>query len=666
MLRIKKYTTLFLALVLLLGVCFVSCKKEDPTQDDTVTESDTTGDESESDTVTEKDTTGDESESDTVTESDTMGDESESLTDEDESESLTDEQPDVDVEVKDILISDKGTVNFSVIFSENADEQTKDAVGRLVSAIQKRSGAKYVSLDISSPAAYSADTLEILVGDVGYAESDTVFDSIGYGDWAVRFCGNKLVVAGYSKYTLEDAITELIQAIKNGSDKEGTIALSSDMSIGDTDVEVLNYMPHIDGENYPIAVDEGQDTGLAIMSDLTVEDFNAYIKKIQDSGFELYTSNKICENLFYTYHNDTHLIHAAYYPDEDGARVTIEKKTALIPLEKDNVYVKNNNVVSSVAQIGLGEDESGGMAYCIQLADGSFIVIDGGYARDVSTIYDYMKAKSPDGEIVVAAWIITHNDPDHVEGFKAFIRTHAKDFTLKRFIANLPGFDTYAEMDGESGSSHTLGVLAETPDCQIIKAHTGYKLYICDAVIEILYTVDNFIPETADNGNVLSMVFTVEIGGERIIFFGDATDRALEIMLPKYGKYLKSDIMQLSHHGKRNYSGMKMSNTEKVYELVRPEVIMWPTSNEHYLTDGDQTTVVSKHPWNLVALESARECYIAGDGITVLELPYSFYSAYKFNPNEVRDPVCASKPSTSDSLNFLTLIADEAITKVEW
>ena len=398
-----------------------------------------------------------------------------------------------------------------------------------------------------------------------------------------------------------------------------------------------------------------------------LEDTDDFVRMKYSRDFDCFKKEKLPDGrIVYTYDNGTYVIHTGFYPDESSARITIEKKTNLVPLEDENVYTSNPDVVTSLAQIGLGEDESGGMAYCYQLADGSFIVIDGGYDNDIETLYNYMKAKAPNGDIVIAAWMITHNDPDHVEGFKAFSRIYAKDYKLEKFIANFPSFSTYNEMGGESGGELTIGVLSERTDCKIFKAHTGQKFYIRNALIEILFTVDNLLPATASNGNVLSMIFTVDVEGERAIFFGDATDKAMQLTVPKYGEYLKSDIMQLSHHGKRNYSGMQMDNRKKLYALVRPEVILWPTSNEHYLTDGDETSVVSKHPWNLVALESARECYIAGYGITVLELPYSFYSAYKFDPNVARTPVCAEKPSTTDSLKYLPYVSDEGINNVDW
>jgi hypothetical protein len=166
--------------------------------------------------------------------------------------------------------------------------------------------------------------------------------------------------------------------------------------------------------------------------------------------------------------------------------------------------------------------------------------------------------------------------------------------------------------------------------------------------------------------SLLTMIFTVETEGERTIFLGDATDQAAEIAVNAYGDYLKSDILQLSHHGKRNYSGMKMSHMQELYTFVRPEIVLWPTSNDNYLTDGDETEVVSKHFWNLEALKSARECYIAGGSITVLELPYSIYSAYKFDPTVTRDPVRADAPSTEDSLKYLPSCNDTVIDQVEW
>jgi hypothetical protein len=248
-----------------------------------------------------------------------------------------------------------------------------------------------------------------------------------------------------------------------------------------------------------------------------------------------------------------------------------------------------------------------------------------------------------------------------------FNATYKNDVKVEQIIMNLPSPSSYSESGYDSDSTATLGAAKNIPDCKIIKAHTGQKFYIRNAIIEILSTIDSFLPQPLTNFNNSSMVFTVDVEGERSLYLGDISEDVAKILVPMYGDYLKSDILQLAHHGKRNGYGRSMPNMIKLYSLVRPEVVFWPSSHEHYLDDSlDEAYQMSKFTWNLEALKSARECYIAGGYITVLELPYTMYSAYNYDPSVKRDPVFADTPSSTDSLTYNETCYDKTIDKVDW
>ena len=160
------------------------------------------------------------------------------------------------------------------------------------------------------------------------------------------------------------------------------------------------------------------------------------IAKLTAKGYSLYTTNTIGENRFDTYKNGESLIHAGWYAYEKAARVTVEKTTNVVGLESDNVYTPVAGITTSLAQFGLVDGVENGMTYCYQLADGSFIVIDSGYSNDAAPLYNYMKAKAPNGNIVIAAWIITHNDGDHIKGFITFSSQYKNDVKVEKVIKN--------------------------------------------------------------------------------------------------------------------------------------------------------------------------------------------------------------------------------------
>ena len=50
----------------------------------------------------------------------------------------------------------------------------------------------------------------------------------------------------------------------------------------------------------------------------------------------------------------------------------------------------------------------------------------------------------------------------------------------------------------------------------------------------------------------------------------------------------------------------------------------------------------------------------------VLELPYNIWSAYKFDPNEVRQPVHSDNASSSDKLEFNSSSGQQGDMEVDW
>lgn len=596
----------------------------------------------------------------------------------DESVEVTDKSgdtPEPPEPVADVLLADQGTVKFKITSAQNLADDVKESVTALYESYKKRANNGAVPVAEALPAAYDAEEAEILIGDTGYAESVAVMNELSWGDWIVCFRGEKLVIAGYSRDALRAAITGLIQTIKAGAEANGTITVKGDLRLTGTVHEMAGHFTKYESASaaFPLIADEGQDTALAVVEKTTVGEYEAYLGKLESEGYTLYTSNTIGENRFATYKNDRYLVHVGWYAYEKAARITIEECRALVGLEADNIWTPNANVTSSLAQIGLGTEANNyahnGMSYCIQLADGSFIVIDGGFAPDADRLYNYMKAKSPDGKIVIAAWFITHNDPDHYRAFVAFAYRYGKEVTVEYVVKNMPSAYTYMEAgDQEDSSTHAMADSLE--GCKVIKAHTGMKFFLRNAEIEMLFTIDGYLPTPLRIFNNSSLVFTVTIGGERILFTGDMSDDAAKIVVSMYGNYLQSDFVQLAHHGLQNGHGTNMPNMISFYEKVRAEVALWPNSMRQYMNapGSDLGEPIAELRWNLEAMKSARETWLAGeDYITVFELPYTHFSAYRFdseNPNPA--PVAKTEDSDPAKLTYAETANDSQIAHISW
>ena len=205
-----------------------------------------------------------------------------------------------------------------------------------------------------------------------------------------------------------------------------------------------------------------------------------------------------------------------------------------------------------------------------------------------------------------------------------------KESSQEQLIFNFPGADTFLDMNASPNTTVKTS-LSAYENCRIIKAHAGQKFFIRNAVVEILCTIESYLPKTTTIFNNTSLAFTVDIEGERLMFSGDISDEMAGVLVDTFEDtdYLRCDFLQLSHHGIRNSHRTNMPNMVELYTLVRPTVVLWPSSNTEYLnTNRDEQYQIHLHEWNAEAADVAREVWIAGeDYVTIFDLPYGVFSA---------------------------------------
>ena len=101
------------------------------------------------------------------------------------------------------------------------------------------------------------------------------------------------------------------------------------------------------------------------------------------------------------------------------------------------------------------------------------------------------------------------------------------------------------------------------------------KFWVRNAEIDILYTHEALYPEVLRIFNNSTMVMKMTIGGQEIMWLGDIQNEGSNVICDMYGNTLKSDIVQVSHHG-------STGATKEFYSLIDPAVAFWPTSASSY------------------------------------------------------------------------------------
>ena len=261
------------------------------------------------------------------------------------------------------------------------------------------------------------------------------------------------------------------------------------------------------------------------------------------------------------------------------------------------------------------------MSFIITTEDGKVIVIDGGYTEDAPKLLAALQSVTGSDVPHVDAWFLSHAHEDHINAFAALCEEAPQGFTCDGVYYCFPSVRYFQRY--EAGSAQTLQRFYDNLPTFAAIAHTvstGDVYNVGAAEIEILQTYDD--TTTFDIVNNSSTIFTVRLGGKRIIFLGDAGELAGKRLVARYGDSLKSDICQPAHHGQDGA-------TEEVYNAIVPDACLWCTpdwlweNNNFYSND---PATAGKGPFTTLETRAWLERlgtkvhYVAKDGDQIIPL----------------------------------------------
>lgn len=445
---------------------------------------------------------------------------------------------------------------------------------------------------------YDHEALEILVGNTDYPESAEAMSSLGYGEYAVRVIGKKLVVAGYTDEAVStacDKLRELIGSTVSG----GQLVIPADTNITGVANEAINTLPIYQGGTFSSTYDCGGNGSGLLISSTTPEAYAGYVAELEKSGYDIYTTHTITENTFTTLTDANYTVSVSYYAYEKSTRIIIEPLVTPVGLREDNVYQKRTTPQITMLGLEVDSDTTIGLSMLIRLADGRFIVVDGGFtgraSQDARLLVSALKEQSKDylssGEqITIAAWIITHPHGDHC-GMLEKAYGNFKGMKIEQFLVNFMAprtlMSTLSSSYGKNYSSADptkyQGVLkaAKALETDVRYVRVGQVFYMADVTMEVLYTIDSYAPKVCNAMNTTSLIikFTFD-DGTTFMMTGDATGGAFQIAAKMYGSYLKSDILQVAHHGCKTWDND--AGTISAYKLISPATLLWPSGHQAY------------------------------------------------------------------------------------
>ena len=517
-----------------------------------------------------------------------------------------------------------GVANFTLIRGEQASSDITDTVVLLSKLIDEYTGAyPEMSTDwIGKGQEYDHTSREILIGNTAYSESAEALKGIPYGDYVVKAIGNKLVINAWSSEGISRAVSKLADKMMLEA-TEGNFTLPGDFLMTGTVMKDINAVPVYEDKG-PDSVTKllGKDIML-IFKEATTEGYTNYCKALADMGYTLHADNAVKNNIFSTYVNEEKVINVGYYDFSKEIRLILEPRTTLPKTAEENKY--EAKVTPKFALVGLGSNSeyAGGQSMIWQLSDGSFIIVDGGYqeADHARKLYMFMRENAPDPDnIVIAAWIITHPHGDHFGGLVQFSGVYAKKVTVEMFVGNFPTAAVRKEggiADGWSGELLMDHIRTNFPGTPFLTARVGQKIPLRDAEIEIFYTFDSFAPQLMTWYNTSSLVFAVNIAGQRFLVLGDASHSGCSLAFYTFGDYLKSDYVQIAHHG-AGVGAYTTFGVTSVYSAAAAPVVLWPAADYTF-----EKYRANEHNAHALNLPSTKEIVVAGNRTFCIELPYT-------------------------------------------
>ena len=368
---------------------------------------------------------------------------------------------------------------------------------------------------------------------------------------------------------------------------------------------------------------------------------------ISAAGYARYTANEITGlalpdwyiyNPSMTLISDTAQIDIDLHTGMNRMYINVTPRSAsVLPQRSASSYIKpEGNYPTMWVQYGLEDisDAESSLGYIIRIADGSFVIVDGGeYLDGVETrMYEILKKIAPDpNNIVISAWIITHAHGDHVGGFVKFANKYENDKTirLKQFIFNFP-HDSKVVNYWDVDSQDLARQCAKKFGAEMLKVHTGNVLYYADIKINILYTQENYLSANANgimsnyNGSSIVTQFVMADGTKVLVGADHPVDGIYEganwcenALVKCYGTALESKVVSTFHHG---YGG---GANNVIYGVIRPKIVLWSVDNARITASSTPLTAVSHNAYFTTNGKANGVTYYTAGGSSVTILQFA-------------------------------------------
>ena len=298
-------------------------------------------------------------------------------------------------------------------------------------------------------------------------------------------------------------------------------------------------------------------------------------------------------------------------------------------------------------------------SYVIKTKNNKLIVIDGGIDGTGKEEDPYMPSALrsilclEEGEYFeVEAWFISHPHSDHYYELSKCLKNYTKDsnYKINNFYFDLPDIDDYYAARGNLGlTSYAYGDYSKFENFKLnfnnyanvnkidIESESmlwyddingsvinkdeikwGLDIEVDGVRFEILQTWDYLDRKGSEDLNETSLVMRAWVEEQSILFLNDLggfnSDRSSGARLVNtYGEALKSDIVQMAHHGQKG-------SQKALYDLVDAKVHLWTTPAFVWKYPSTYTHLVETRKW-----VNGGKDFVVGNAYNIVACLYEAY-----------------------------------------
>ncbi len=504
---------------------------------------------------------------------------------------------------------------------------------------------------------------ELTMGIVDREEVTECLAEIPANGYGLFTTDEKIIVTAWSDdgLKLSSALffDLLLDATVTDDDGKVSVRFPKGLSItGTFNEDWVTEFPKPEGVQLYNAQDAGDDAlqYLYMGEGVNADAYHAYYDTLLDAGYRLLCENEIEDSLFATFVQDDegHTLNVSYNAFKHGAsNFNYKPRLRVISAPLSSVNLPDADILnpeqeykkmtdSTITAVHL-EEGYVGMGYVIMLEDGRFIVFDGGHTNGKQTmrLYEILLSlyssahpnMTEEDKPTIAAWFITHSHGDHYNLFNQFLNSFVRTgyVKLERVMGNFPSAMTvYNAGESDLSMSNSIYRIAEMNGATFIKIHSGQKYYFANTEVEVLCTQEDLNPQRIeyfnDTSATVRLTMTATDGeGNPVqnkaatttsIWTGDAFIYSSRYMSGMYGTYLKSDMVQVAHHGNDGCE-------QPFYGFIKPTVVWFPNTVAAYksYTGGWRTDWQSKVDYYLVhELGTVRYVYVSDTNNITLSL----------------------------------------------